>query len=576
MHLSHYSKKRKALVDLIHQQTNKSNVPMLFVMGLTAWVIWLDYSPTLVISWLAAGCLLMIIRFIVLNIIVKRLPSKTVYFWREFFLATFLFLAGTYWGMTSWLFFDPALNMSFAFMTVVLVGLVPSAMPLLSGLLYMWLIYSVPLLLLTALKLYHVDLWQLSLLTIINLLGLIPISKNLGITIEKSITLDHKNAELLNTVSKAKERAEQSNLEKSQFMAATSHDLRQPLHVQGILLEALSVRLKKGSENHTLLKKAMHSNEALNMLFTSLLEVSQLDSGAIQSNISHHNVTALCQSVIDEYQMTAKKKGLLLALLGDEHIALTDTVLFARILRNLVSNALKFTSSGGVRISLSSDSAHIFVTITDTGIGIAPDQHQHIFNEYYQLGNKARDRTQGIGLGLALVKRLCSLLNHNITVESVVGEGSQFRLSLNIGDANQVATLQKESSFVPIENLQILLIDDEQDILDAMSIMLTDWNCHPHGFLSLESAIEFLDKTNLKPDLIISDYRLKEDLTGLEAIRQLQKKFSEPIPSLLVSGDTDPELLRSIHQQNFYMLHKPLKSAQLRKVIRIILKDNKT
>ncbi len=576
MQYSHYSKKRKALVDLIHQQLNKSNIPMLFVMGLTAWVIWLDYSPAVVISWLATGYFLIIIRFVVLNVIVKRLPDETVYFWREFFLAAFLFVAGTYWGMTSWLFFDPALNISFSFMTVVLVGLVPSAMPLLSGLLYMWLIYSVPLLLLTALKLYHVDLWQLSLLAIINLLGLIPISKNLGRTIEKSITLDHKNAELLNTVSKEKERAEQSSLEKSQFMAATSHDLRQPLHAQGILLEALSVRLTKGSENHTLLKKAMHSNEALNMLFTSLLEVSQLDSGAIQSNICHHNVTTLCQSVIDEYQMTAKKKGLFLELSSDKHIALTDAVLFARILRNLVSNALKFTSSGGVKINLSNDNTHIFVTITDTGIGIAHDQHKHIFNEYYQLRNKARDRTQGIGLGLALVKRLCSLLKHNISIKSAIGKGSQFQLSLNIGDANQVITPQQESSFVPIENLQILLIDDEQEILDAMSIMLTDWNCHPHGFLSLKSAIEFLDKTRLKPDLIISDYRLKEDLTGLEVIRQLQKKFSEQIPSLLVSGDTDPQLLHSIHKQNFYMLHKPLKSAQLRKVIRIILKENKT
>ncbi len=411
-------------------------------------------------------------------------------------------------------------------------------------------------------------------MALVNLAGLAPLCLYLGKQIEKSITLDLRNAELLEEVSEAKEKAVKANLAKSQFLASASHDLRQPLHAQGILLEALSLRLKD-SEHSGLLEKTIQSNDALHSLFEALLEISQLDAGTITVNISHQSVTKICQQVIDEYQLIAQQKGLFIKLTGEDCTAMTDPILINRVLRNLLSNAIKFTQTGGVKIHVQCDNEKVFIRVSDTGIGIPLSKQQHIFDEYYQLDNKARDRTKGIGLGLALVRRMCELLRHDIQVESVVNKGTSFQLTLQVGDINKIITKQDESIADSIEHLKILLIDDEQPILDAMTVMLTDWSCYPRAFVNLTTAEKWIDENHYVPDLIISDYRLKDDITGLDAIRRLRKKLANDIPALLISGDTDPELLESIHRQDFYMLHKPLKATQLKKVIRVLIDKKK-
>ena len=357
-------------------------------------------------------------------------------------------------------------------------------------------------------------------------------------------------------------------------MAATSHDLRQPLHAQGILLEALTERLK-GSEYSGLLEKIVQSNNVLSSLFNALLEVSQLDAGTMPVNISHQALTPICHQVVDEYKMIAQKKGLDIRLTGDDYVVITDPVLFGRVLRNLVNNAVKFTTTGSIHIKIESNDKNVFISVTDTGMGIPASQQQHIFDEYYQLDNKARDRNKGIGLGLALVRRMSQLLRHNIQLVSAPDQGTCFRLTLPSGEWSKVLAKQKKVYSHSISDLNILLIDDEESILDAMKIMLRDWSCHPQVFVSLKAAEDYLDKKDYKPDIIISDYRLKDEVTGLEAIRRIRVRVGKKIPALIISGDTDPALLENINQQDFYMLHKPLKAAQLKKVIRILMGENR-
>lgn len=473
-------------------------------------------------------------------------------------------------GCASWLFLIPDNLTVFVFVALAVVAIAPSALPAFSALPYIWLIYASPLLLITAAKLYSIDLWQLSILAIINLIGLTPLSRNLGQTIEKSITLDIANSALLKEVVNAKEKAEKANLAKSQFLAAASHDLRQPLHAQGILLEALSLRLKD-NEHLDLLDKTINSNIVLNNLFNALLEISQLDAGTIKANISHQHLNSICELLISENQLIAQKSGLKLQLTGDDYAVLTDPALLNRVLRNLINNAIKFTSTGSVKIHMEANNDTVTVSISDTGIGIPKSQQQHIFDEYCQLDNKSRDRSKGIGLGLALVRRMCKLLGHSIQLQSVVGEGSTFTLTLARGEASKITAQSNELKIRAIEKLQILLIDDEQPILDAMSIMLLDWNCYPSTFTSLKTAEAFIEKENYLPDLIISDYRLSGNDTGLDVIRLLQRKWDKAIPALIITGDTDPHLLKIIHQQDYYLLHKPVKPQQLKKVIRILI-----
>jgi len=569
-----HDKKRKAIIDLLLGQLLRTGITTAVLITIIGLVFWETFHDQLLITWMCVGYLICLPRFYIYKIVRRYASTEQLYLWLEITIVTILFLSGIYWGVTAWLFFIPDNPTIFLYAAISVMGVVASALPAFSGLPYIWFIFATTILTLAALKLFFIGFWELTILAFVNLAGLAPLSLYLGKQIEKSITLDFRNAELLEEVREAKEKAEKANLAKSQFLASASHDLRQPLHAQGILLEALSLRLKE-SEHNELLEKTIQSNDALHSLFDSLLEISQLDAGTITVNISHQPVTDICQQVLNEYQLIAQQKRLEITLIGENCIALTDPILINRVLRNLLSNAIKFTEIGSVKIRVECNHQQVLIRVCDTGIGIPKPQQQHIFDEYYQLHNQARDRTKGIGLGLALVRRMCKLLNHDIQVESEPDKGTCFQLTMPVGDANKVLSKQEEPITGHIKQLKILLIDDEQSILDAMTVMLKDWSCYPQGFTNLNDAETWIDENNYAPDLIISDYRLKDEITGLDAIQHLRQKLTQEVPALLISGDTDPELLESAHQQDFYMLHKPLKAAQLKKVIRVLMDKNK-
>ncbi len=566
-----YDKKRRAQVDLLLTQSTRSGVTMIVVTTLIAWVVWPSFPNHVVISWMCTGYFINLSRKPIYSILKNRASKDSVYLWLENTLAIQLFISGLFWGITCWLFLIPEDTASFVFVALAVVAIAPSALPVFSALPYIWFIYATPLLLITSAKLYSIGLWELALLAIINLIGLTPLCRNLGRSIEKSITLDIENATLLEEVSEAKEKAEKANLAKSQFLAAASHDLRQPLHVQGILLEALKLRLEN-QEQLGLLEKAMQSNDALNGLFNALLEISQLDAGTVRVNKSHQHLMEICEELVNEYKVFMEDNGLYAEVCGDDVVVITDPVLLGRVLRNLLDNAIKYTEVGGIKIQIEAGSLNTILRVSDTGVGIPLSQQAHIFDEYYQLDNAARDRTKGIGLGLALVRRMCEQLQHDIQIESAVGEGTCFTLTLPIGDASKVIDQPKELEKDPLSHIKVLIVDDEQSILDAMTVMLSDWACYPRTFTSLAAAEKAIEKEGYKPDLIISDYRLKEDVTGLDVIKTLKKKYKDNIPALIITGDTDPRLLERLHHQDYYILHKPVKSMQLKKVIRILLK----
>jgi len=568
-----YDIERKALIDFLLMQSTRSGVSMAVVLSLIAVVVWSSFPNYVVIIWMCTGYILNLSRKFIFSTITKKISKERLYPWLENTMALVIFLSGVFWGVTCWLFLIPDNLTVFIFVALAVVAAAPSALPAFSVLPYVWFLYAAPLLLITAAKLYSEDLWQLSLLAIINLIGLASLSRNLGNTIRKSITLDIANTELLGDLRIAKDKAEQANLVKSQFLAAVSHDIRQPLHSQGIFLEALSLRLNK-KENTDLLNKTIQSNDALNGLFNSLMEISQLDAGTIKTNITHQHIHDLCELVVNENHLIAQQKGIKLELSKNQCVVVTDSMLFSRIFRNLLSNAIKFSDHGSIKISIKADDNSVNVSVTDTGIGIPISEQKHIFNEYYQINNDARDRSKGIGLGLALVSRMCQLLKHDLKLTSTVGEGSCFSLTLPLGDASKVTAQPEDFNSGSVDNLKVILIDDDPSVLEAMNIMLLDWNCFPRTFSSLKET-ECTLEPDYQPDLIISDYRLKEGSNGLEAIQQLQKRWTKTIPAIIISGDTNKQVLEKVHQQDYYLLHKPIKSWQLKKVIRILLDDNK-
>jgi two-component system, sensor histidine kinase len=363
-----------------------------------------------------------------------------------------------------------------------------------------------------------------------------------------------------------KNRAEQANIAKSRFLAAASHDLRQPLHALGLFVAALDERVRQ-PEARLLVRNINRSVEALEGLFNALLDISKLDAGVVQPNVRHMSLDRLLNHLCAEYIPQARAKGLDFQYRRTGIVVQSDPMLLETMLRNLISNAIRYTKAGEIRIESTRRDNSVSVDVIDTGVGIAPEHQTEIFREFYQLHNPERDRTKGLGLGLAIVDRLATLLGHPLDLSSVPGAGSVFRLTLPVGnvdaiDADEPISENLGRHAVP---LKVLIIDDEATVCEAMTILLDDWGYEVTAVGSLDEARMLLTSV---PDVIIADYRLREDRTGAEAIRTLQEHFHVDIPALIVTGDTDPERIAQAKQSGFAFLHKPVPPAKLRAFLR--------
>ena len=573
---NHYTKTEKLLVDLVVAQVPFVATANALIICFLAFSLFPHFGNFEVYSWMIAGIVLAVIRILISIGITKGKLFQKEYLWRERVIALGFAVAGAHWGVAAWLFLDPH-NSSIAQSFIV----VASGLGIASGTLAsasprpkMLLAFVVSEFSIVVVKFIFLDLFEMALMSIVYTIGLYYIAKQVGKSVETSITKDLLNEKLLVEVGQAKDLAEKANIEKSQFMAATSHDLRQPLHAQGLLIEALKSQ-KSNSHHQQLISNLSQSNVALELLFNSLLEISQLDAETVKVNESHQSLTLICNQIITEFEQLASEKNLSIQLEGDDCIVYSDPVLLIRIIRNLVSNAIKYTEQGGVVLRIVSDNDDVKLSIIDTGIGIEKKQHDVIFNEYMQLNNNARDRRKGVGLGLALVRRMCDLLKHSISLNSLIDQGSTFTLTLPMGIEEKIITVEEPSQLNNIEDFTIVLVDDEQPILEAMKSLFDTWNCGCHAFLSIEEAERELSKCKDDIDLIVSDYRLKNDETGIDCIIRLRKIIDQNTPAILLSGDTDPMLLKHVQDEGFHMLHKPLKPSILRNLISSVLNSDK-
>lgn len=561
---------KSALVDLLADQAKQTTIAGCALIALVGAVLWFSFPKPQVIGWVLIGFAIAIPRYYFIGRVKNKLHPDESRFNLELIIAFALFTSGLHWGAAAWLFLDTNSVQNFALVCGAILGVIASALAIFSTRPLVCCIFATTVFCIAALKLAFLDNWGLAIMCMLVLPPYMILSRTLGRRIEKSVTQDFRNAELLEEVRATKDALEESSREKSLFMAATSHDLRQPLHAQSMILQIMDSRAQ-GTDLEDLVEKMMHSNEALIALFDALLEVSQLDAGTIAVRKSHHSLLDVAKLIIDEFQETATQKNLKLELVGDDCVVYSDPVLLMRILRNLVSNAIKFTEQGHVSLKIVERDQLVYASVCDTGIGISVSDQSTIFKEYTQLGNASRDRSKGIGLGLALVRRMCELLEHEIKMESELEAGSCFTVELPVGDLGSIVRLGNEPVTEIFRDLDIMIIDDEQPILDAMITLFTDWSCRASAYTSLADARSAIQGTNYRPDLIISDYRLNDGVNGVDTIKQLRQLLQEEVPAIIISGDTDPRLLEMIHEQEFYLLHKPVKVDKLRNVIRSLL-----
>jgi len=375
-----------------------------------------------------------------------------------------------------------------------------------------------------------------------------------------------------------KQQAESANLAKSRFLAAASHDLRQPLHALTLLVEALSERLTDG-ETLRLAEHIGASASSMESLLNALLDLSRLDAGAVQSRPECFPLRQVMDRLEQQFSHMASAKGLRLRMHAGNAWLFTDPVLLERILANLISNALRYTDTGGVLVGVRRVQDNwLRLEVRDTGKGIPEAFQTHVFEEYFQLSNPERHRDKGLGLGLAIVARLARLLGSQVHVQSQLDKGSCFHLRFSRchpRTQEEQAHSPARGIAMPLEHALVAFIDDDTAILEAMVQVFDQWGVALAAGEDGEQVRQELIELGRRPDVILSDYRLKNGRTGIEAIASLQAAFG-PLPAALITGDTAPDTIQALHLSGLPVLHKPLKPAKLRAFLSHLLAQSAT
>ena len=378
------------------------------------------------------------------------------------------------------------------------------------------------------------------------------------ISIVEDIT-ERKRAE--EALQRAKEEAERANLAKTKFLAAASHDLRQPVQSLFFFTAALAAQVSpRGIEALRHLERGL---DALKGLLDSLLDVSRLDAGQVTPSVEDFPVSDVLDEIAAAYAPVAGAKGLLWRVAPCDAVVRSDRALLSRMLRNLVENALRYTVEGAVALDCRSDGAALTVTVRDSGIGIPPDQLDRIWEEFHQVGNPERVRTQGLCLGLAIVRRLSALLGHPVEVRSMAGRGSEFRIRVPLGTA---AAMPAAALSGPVANGAgrfAVLVDDDAIVLMGLRAILTEWGYDVLAAGSADQALEQLAANGRRPDIVIADYRLREGRVGTEAILRVRALHGADVPGVILTGETGPECLQDAARHGFTVVHKPVTPRQL-------------
>lgn len=360
----------------------------------------------------------------------------------------------------------------------------------------------------------------------------------------------------------ARREADLANAAKSRFLAAVSHDLRQPIHAQGLFLNMLAQTELTANQQKIVTNISSASTASGEMLHT-LMDFSRIEAGAITPCIRAFRLQPLLNKIENEFMPLADAKNLAYRSRETALIVHSDPALVEMILRNLVANAIRYTHQGGVMLACRRRGNIAVLEVRDSGIGIEASQHREIFREFHQLGNPERDRVKGLGLGLSIVESLAKTMGHPLSLSSAPGRGSVFRLALPIAYTADIKP--EDAKPKPISrkaDIRILLIDDNEAVRIGTQELLMTWGFECDSVESIEEALIAAQKH--PPSMIISDYRLRENRTGAEAIDELRGTLKIPLlPALLITGDTSPERIKEASAYGVPLLHKPVETSEL-------------
>ncbi len=368
----------------------------------------------------------------------------------------------------------------------------------------------------------------------------------------------------------AKESAESATLAKSRFLAAASHDIRQPLQALRLYLAALARNLDQPKQLQ-LSEKMNLSLDTMGELLDSLLDISTLESGSFQVDKRNVSLYEVMGKLFAANELQAQEKGIQLEYDGSDYIIYTDPALLARIVDNFISNAIRYTDKGKISIKCQLCDDAVIINVIDTGVGIPEDELENIFNEFYQLNNAVRDRSKGLGLGLSIVRHISRLLDHPITAKSIVGKGSTFSIEVPLGKSVKIADESIQVINPPsiqTEEPTILIVDDDPAIVDAMQELISALDVTVVTAESGEEALKYISD-GLTPNLVVSDYRMP-GMTGIELAIKIRAALNNNLPVVIMTGDTSVAKINDVDLVNCTVLYKPVDMEHLASLINSI------
>jgi signal transduction histidine kinase/CheY-like chemotaxis protein len=397
---------------------------------------------------------------------------------------------------------------------------------------------------------------------------------NLNNLMTQSLAIRYENIDLIDELQaqtaaadRARAAAEAANRGKTQFLAAASHDLRQPLHAMGLFAAALSARAQD-LQVRNLVGSINASVEALERLFCALMDISKLDAGAVAPKRAAFPLAPMFERLQREFGPVAAAKGLRFTVVPTRMWVDSDPLLLERILANLASNAVRYTARGGVVIGARRRAGRLMLQVWDSGVGIPARERERIFEEFYQIDNAARQGSQGMGLGLAIIRRLAMLLGHVVHIDSEPGNGSRFAIEVTRvtpANATEGARLQPAAPrAATLTGACIAVVDDEGIVVEGMQALFAAWGAQVVGAASGEAMLTALGEVETYPDLLIADYRLAHDELGTEVVARLRRELGLPIPALLISGDSSAVTLERLRSCGVDFLLKPVLPEELR------------
>lgn len=358
----------------------------------------------------------------------------------------------------------------------------------------------------------------------------------------------------------ALEEAEAAGLSKTRFLAAASHDLRQPIHSLSLFVGALGLQ-NLAPRSEQLVGKMDEAVRALSLQMDALLDISKLDAGVMPVHREVVDLSAMLHRISAEFSQEAQQNFIVVTIQAPpQALASSDPQHLERIVRNLIGNAVTHNTDCSLYISVSAQPAAWRVEFKDTGVGISAEQQGKVFDEFYQVHNPERDRTKGLGLGLSIVRRLASLLDIDLHLESAPEVGTSFRFDLPAAEEAAPETDGHPQAATSVRGLRILVLDDEESIRIGMAALLTSLGGEVQAVESTASAVVCCE--DWEPSVALVDFRLRENSSGLQAIEALRVRYPT-LPAILISGDTNPSRLQEADRAGITLLHKPVETETL-------------